>query len=115
MTEDAIHDCLSATGDPVITRVERRDRRNRAARRKRKKKPRAKIHRWQPNGFTACGRLEETVTTNVGQYGDVGVTCEVCLRATKQYEDRRLKWQVAEDKRALGRKCSVSERTCCRR
>ena len=36
------------------------------------------IHRWQPTGYTPCGRMVETVATNLGRYLSEGVTCKVC-------------------------------------
>jgi hypothetical protein len=39
------------------------------------------VHRWQPTGWTPCGREVADVKTNVGYYLSDGVTCKVCNRA----------------------------------
>ena len=40
------------------------------------------VHRWQPTGYTPCGRRVGSVVTNVGHYLSDGVTCKVCKKAT---------------------------------
>jgi hypothetical protein len=37
-----------------------------------------KIHRWQPTGFTPCGRPLESVVWNEDEMLQKGVTCLVC-------------------------------------
>ena len=39
-----------------------------------------KIHRWQPTGYSPCGRKLVMVAWNEGQTLDYGVTCEACKR-----------------------------------
>ena len=42
-----------------------------------------KIHRWQPSGYTPCGRLiTSKLRVNIGYYLSNGVTCKVCLGAS---------------------------------
>ena len=40
-----------------------------------------KVHRWQPTGYTPCGRKIDTVTTNIRRPLDDGVTCQACKNA----------------------------------
>jgi len=39
------------------------------------------VHRWQPTGFTPCGRSLKTVAWNEGRVLSDGVTCKTCKRA----------------------------------
>lgn len=39
------------------------------------------VHRWQPTGYTPCGRKVDSVFTNIGRYLSEGVTCRVCKGA----------------------------------
>ncbi len=40
-----------------------------------------KVHRWQPTGFTPCGRALESVVWNAGKMLQDSVTCKTCNRA----------------------------------
>lgn len=48
------------------------------------------VHRWQPIGYTPCGREIAKVRTNIGYHLSDGATCKVCRRA-------RMRWSILRD------------------
>jgi hypothetical protein len=64
-----------------------------------------KIHRWQPNGKTLCGRNSANLSTNIGFYRNDCVTCWTCRKMTARMslpdEEWNGKSEGAADKRGL--------------
>lgn len=57
-----------------------------------------KTHRWQPTGYTTCGRrITPALAVNLGRFLDDGVTCAVCRRSTHRVSMLNDDWNGQSD------------------